>query len=203
MSWGLVAGAGAMIYSSYQSSKDASDSRSDAKEASQAELNFAYEQYDDWKETYGDVESNLASYYNTMTPETYAAQGIEAFETSYAATQEQLKQTWAQRGISEDSGIAMSLNAQNEISAAESRAAIRLDAESQYVQDQANFLSVGMGNSATNTVANALSNNTTTTANAASAATAASGQAFSNAATGVGTAINAAYNYYQPKAATS
>ncbi len=65
-------------YSAYKSSKAAGKAADAQADASAAQLDFAREQYDDWKELYGPIEKNLATYYQGVTPETYAAVGLES-----------------------------------------------------------------------------------------------------------------------------
>jgi hypothetical protein len=203
MSWGLVAVAGATVVTGAMSSKSASSAASSASDASAAQLAFAQQQYADWQETYGPLQNRLASYYSTVTPESYAATGLEAFQSEQQATQERLKQTLVQRGIDPDSGIAMSLDAQSELNAAESRASIRKTAESQYVQDQTNFLSVGMGNSSASLVSNALSSDAATKASIANSASQSAGNAWASAIPALGNAISAGTNYYKTTTANT
>jgi len=114
------------------------------QEANEATLAFEQDRYDEWKSIYGPMEQNLASYYNSLNPETYAAQGIEAFETERSAAMTNVEEMLAQRGITTDSGVSANVAIQDAMGAASTRAGIRADAPRKVIADQTSFLSAGM-----------------------------------------------------------
>ena len=155
VSGAIVAGS---VVSSTMSSRASSKATAAASEASAEQLAFAKQQYQDWQDTYGNIQSNLSEYYNNLTPEYYATQGLQAFQTEHQAAMRQVEQNLAQRGLS-DSALAAGIESQAELDAAESKAAIRAGAEQQVLNAQSNFLSIGMGggSAATGAINQALS----------------------------------------------
>ena len=136
-----VAGATAVSAGlSYKSSKDATDAYSDAQDESIA---FERERYADWKSTYGGVEENLSDYFSNLTPDYYAAQGLEAFQTEQQAALDNVRATLAQRGIA-DSGIAAATEIAFAQEGAERRAEIRAQAPSLAREEQFRFLQAGL-----------------------------------------------------------
>lgn len=114
-------------------------------EQQQKAFDFEQKKYDKWLKTYGDMEENLAKMYKKLTPGAYAARGIEGFEKEFETRMENIRTNLAQRGISLDSGLAIDLEKEAELDAAETRAGIRVAAED-YVRDkQTDFLQVGLG----------------------------------------------------------
>lgn len=154
----------------------------DAQAAHQTELGFAQQQYNDWQEIYGPIQDNLAEYYNNLSPDTYAAQGIQYAEEEFARASEALNQSLAQRGIT-DSGVAASMEMSNQLDLARTRADIRQKAPEVVANQQLGFLSVGMGNDPTNNLQQVHSNN----ANRLSQESYAANDAFAQS---VGTATN-------------
>lgn len=152
-------------------------------------LAFDQERYDDWKETYGDLESNLADYYGNLTPEYYEAMGLESFQQEYETNMTRMRETLAQRGIV-DSGIGASLELQGSLSAAETRAGIRRDSERQVNEDKTSFLQIGLGQNPAQSVSNTLANQAANARNRASSAEVAAGQAVGNAIQVTGTGIS-------------
>lgn len=213
MSWGLVAVAGATVVGSVVSSKSASKAANKAAESNDAatlatleQLDFAKQQYADWQATYGDIQENLSSYYSNLTPEYYAARGLEAFNQEQQASMTRIEQNLAQRGLG-DSPLAASINAQSELNAAESRASIRAGAEDAVSQQRANFLSIGMGSNPSGSVSAAYQNMATVLGNQASQANQyaqnaaiASGQAWGNAVSTIG---KSAADYFNSNPVTS
>lgn len=86
MVWGAIASLGASVVGSVISGKSAKKQAAAAAEADKAELDFAKEQYQDWLDTYGDLQDNLAEYYNNLTPDTLEVQGLEQFELASEST---------------------------------------------------------------------------------------------------------------------
>lgn len=184
--------AGATVVGAVASSVSASKSRKDARRARQTEMQWQQEQYDDWKDVYGPIEQNLASYYENVSPEYYEVQGLEAFEAERAQVETQLAESLAQRGIV-DSGVAASLELQQGFQAAETRAGIRLAAPAQAAAEKLQFLQVGLGQDPSSGLASTLARGTAQSEVSAQQAEAVAGKAVGQAVTAVGTGL-ADYN---------
>lgn len=187
MTWGAVSVAGATLVTGYMANDSAKDAQKSADKQSKRSLNFEREKYQDWQDTYGGLESNLAAYYNQLTPEFYEAQGLEAFQKEQQVATEQIKTSLAQRGI-EDSGIALALEHQTAQAGAEARATIRAEAPSKATEEQRNFLQVGLGLDPGASYSQALSNKATAAQISANTASQQAGQATGQAITAVGKA---------------
>ena len=192
MSWGLVAVGVSALGSAASVSGAKQDSKRAARSANSA-LAFEQQQYDDWKEVYGPMEENLANYYSQVTPEYYAAQGLEAFNEQVQTSQTRMQENFAQRGIDPMSGIAVSMEAQNELANAEQRATIRRDAPRQAIEDQAKFLQIGMGNNPTGGLSDSLNAKSANDQRQSAAAQQAAGQALIATGKTIGRAIDS-YN---------
>lgn len=165
-----------------------------ASAASESELAFNQQRYDDWKEVYGPIQDNLSDYYSNLSPDLYEAQGLEAFNAEFQKAQDDVAASLAQRGIT-DSGLSAQLAQQGAVTAAENRAAIRMDAPAKVAELQSNFLQIGLGQDPSGDIAGTLARNTGTTQNIATQSQIAAGQATGNAITEVGNAAVALANY--------
>ncbi len=186
------------VATGYMGSKSADKATKAQADASEAQIEFEREQYDDWKELYGPIEQNLATYYQGVTPETYAAVGLEDYNEQYQKSVERMNETFAQRGILPSSGIAASTAAQGELAASEARANIRVSAEQQAINDKTNFLQIGMGQNPSNSMSQALGQQAALATQQSNLANQAAGQAWSSAASAIPSAIFAYQN--QPAA---
>jgi hypothetical protein len=188
MSWGMVAVAGATVVGGVMSSNSASKAGKTASKADKAAMAFEQQKYDDWKATYGGVEDNLSKYYNSLTPDFYEAQGLEAFQKEQNIAMEKVKSSLAQRGI-DDSGIAIATEAAMLGQEAEGRAHIRATAPSMAMEEQRGFLQVGLGQNPGSSLSQTLANRAQSANTTAQNANAAAGQAMGTAVTAVGTAL--------------
>ncbi len=159
------------------------DSAKKAERANEDSLGFAQRQYDDWQQVFGPIQENLSEYYSNLSPDTFAAQGIQYAEEEFAKVDERLSQSLAQRGI-QDSGISASLERESAYDLARTSATIRQAAPQAVAQQQLGFLSVGMGNNPDDNLQNTLNSN----ANRANADSNAANAAFGNS-------VNSAVNY--------
>lgn len=166
------------VGSAVASSKAARKANRTSKNAQADQMAFEQEKYDAWNEVYGPIQDNLSSYYQNVSPDYYATMGLEAFEKEYQTSLQRLDESFAQRGIATDSGIAASIEAQGELNAAEQRAGIRRDSERMAAEDKQNFLQVGLGQNPGNSMSSALSNAASNASADARAADQATGQAF-------------------------
>tara|TARA_R110002012_G_scaffold281422_1_gene470487 strand:+ start:1090 stop:1692 length:603 start_codon:yes stop_codon:yes gene_type:complete len=194
MSGVATAIAGSAVLGAVVSSNAAGKATDAASKASQSELAFNQQRYDDWKEVYGPIQDNLSDYYSNLSPDMYEAQGLEAFNAEYQKAQDAVATSLAQRGIT-DSGLSAQLEQQGAVSAAQSRAAIRMDAPAKVAELQSNFLQIGLGQDPSGDMAGTLARNTNTTQNIATQSQMAAGQAAGNAITEVGNAAVALANY--------
>ncbi len=154
----------------------------DASDAAKTELEFAQSQYNDWLDVYGPIQENLSEYYAQLSPDAYAAQGIQYLEEESQRAFDIQAQSLAQRGIT-DSGISVALEREDQFDLAKGRATIRQQAPQSVADQRLNFLSVGQGNSPTNAYQQTLAANTGRTAAEAARANAQFGQS-------VGSAVN-------------
>lgn len=144
-------------YSAHEAGKSADKARDASAAASAAELAFAKQQYADWRGTYGALEKNISQYYNSVSPEYYEAQGLQAFQDEQQAARDSMEVMFAQRGLS-GSGLAERAFIDQDISGAETRAGIRMNAPRAAMQEKQSFLSLGMGNDPSGDVQNVLGN---------------------------------------------
>lgn len=128
-------------------------------EASDAELAFAKERYSDWKAVFGDLQENLANYYENLSPELIEAQGIQAIEQERAVALERIDQQFAQRGIG-TSGLAQQAKTDVNIATAQDRAKVRAEAPMRVAQEQSRFLQIGLGQNPEGSVQQSLARRT-------------------------------------------
>lgn len=181
----VVVGAGISYLGSEKASKR-------SKKASDTQIAFEQEKYDDWQETYGPIEDNLSEYFNNLSPEYYEVQGLEAFEKEKTVAFEQLQESLAQRGIS-DSGIAIDIEKDLALESAQARARIRTEAPAAAASEKMRFLQVGLGQSPDASLSQTLAQRAQTATIESAQASAATGQAIQTAVSTVGTAL-ADYN---------
>lgn len=165
MAWVAVAIGGAAIVGAWsannaaESAANASDRATNAADAaSAAQLAFQQQQYDDWQAVYGPIQDNLSSFYQKLTPETFAASGLQQAQQQYNATQEQFQRSFAQRGIT--TGAQAMMEQQAALSLAQEKAGIRQQAPMQVATAQQGFLNQQVNNPATTGISNALQNQT-------------------------------------------
>ena len=191
MAWAVTAVAGATLVSGYMGSRAADKASDAASDSSDAQLSFEYEKYDDWNETYGPLQDNLANYYNNVTPEYYAAVGVEKFNEEFQVGMKRIDESFAQRGIDPSSGIAGSIKSQAELNAAETRAGIRREAPRQATEDQSRFLQIGMGQNPGSSVSSTLAQKSREQSLTAQNASTAAGNAWGSVVPQVGNVAQA------------
>ena len=136
--------------SSAASAETAAAMRKSAKlqyKATMAQLDFAKQQYNEWQGIFGPIEQNLSSYYKNLSPDSFAALGIQNIEQEYSRSREQLDIALAKRGIT-DSGATVAGMTELEGNRLLGRAQVRAQAPTQVAQMQQGFLSVGLGQQA-------------------------------------------------------
>ena len=136
--------------SSAASAEAAAAMRKSAKlqyKATMEQLNFTKKQYADWQGIFGPIEQNLSSYYKNLSPDSFAALGIQNIEQEYSRSREQLDIALAKRGIT-DSGATVAGMTELEGNRLLGRAQVRAQAPTQVAQMQQGFLSIGLGQKA-------------------------------------------------------
>lgn len=182
-------------------SASASSSASDAAEAqtqaasgaSAAQLAFSKEQYQDWKDTFGDISDNLSNFYKGLDETKFASQGIQNIRTTYATAVKNVDQALAQRGIA---GSGLQAQALTDLASqqAKAEAEVRTNAPFAVAQEKMKFLSLGMGQGA-----NAVSSVNSAYSQQANLATQQSMQntaLASQSAAGIGSSLSSGLNAY-------
>lgn len=188
-----VVGAVSSSSSSKRASSSANAATAASSEASAAQLEFAKEQYADWEKAYGPIQDNLSAYYNSLTPEKYETQSIQAINQSYANANKQITQSLAQRGIA-TSGLAAQAQVDLATKQAQDTATVRATSDQVVANEKMKFLSLGMGQYANTTagIYNAYGNQ----ANLAAQQSSMYSNQAAQAAQGVGTALSSGVNSY-------
>lgn len=159
-----------------------------AEKSAAAELNFAKQQYQDWQDTFGPIERNLADYYNNLTPDYIASVGMQNVELERGKALDRVNQSLAQRGLL-GSGLEAAAIGDIELGAAEQKAQVRSDAPHQVAQQKLGFLSLGYGQNPAGVLQNTLSNRAQSDRGYANSMQQAAGQAVGTAINEVGTAL--------------
>ena len=193
MSWAAVIGGVVSVGGAIMSSKSASKDRRAANNAEQAQLDFAKQQYDDWKAIYGPIEQNLADYYNNITPEYYETVGLEAIEAEYTVVREDLERSMAQRGLT-SSALSTAVETDVGIEEAEAKAQVRRDAPRMAAEDKSRFLQIGKGSDPSSSLSNVLSQRSSCMRSRANQSSAAAGDAAANAINVIGTGLSDYFN---------
>lgn len=180
MVWGAVIGAVGGIASARMSSKAAGNAAAAASEAEMERLEFDKQRYQEWKDTYGGFEKNMAAYYDTLTPEFRMVQGLEAHEKEKDRMLEDVRANLARRGLS-DSGLRTAIETDIAIASSEERARIRANAPMETAREKLAFLQVGLGQDPGSAVSQGLAGRANRLGNASLAASRAAGGAWRDA----------------------
>lgn len=144
----FIAGATLAVgaYSAHEAGNAADDARNSSNAATQLSyenLEFAKEQYTDWKAIYGPVEQNLANFYNELTPDYFEAQGLQNQQQAYQQQQTELADYFAKNNI--ESGVQADIFAKTSMENVRQEAQIRADAPIKTAEAKSSFLSLGLG----------------------------------------------------------
>lgn len=169
-------------------------------QASREQLAFQQQQYADWEAIYGPIQDRLSSYNQSLTPDTFAALGLQGLQQSYTQSKQNIERSLAQRGLSSSGAAAEALTgleSQRMLGAAQ----IRQQAPQQVAAQQSNFLSLGLGlqPALQQGVSNAYGNQAMINMQAAGNAQALQGQYANQAASayaGIGQSIGSGLNTY-------
>ena len=144
-------GAGSSAMASKSASKSASAAQSSADAAaqlqyqtSQDQLEFAKQQYSDWENIFGPIQSHLSNYYQNLHPDTYASLGIQNIEKEYARSSHLLDENLAKRGMTNSGATAQGFS-QLESARMLGRAEAQTNAPMAVAQAQQGFLNAGLG----------------------------------------------------------
>lgn len=188
---GIVAGTGLLgAGMSANASKKAANS---ANAAEMASLGFAKEQYQDWLNIFGPIQTNLSNYYNTLTPDRIEAQGKEAIELERSDWISRIEENFAARGLT---GTAMegSALADVEMQTAMGKARVAATAEDEVANKKLGFLTLGYGQNPSGNLQNVLQQQASSKRSLANTAATNAGTAIGSALSTTGTALSDYYN---------
>jgi len=154
----------------------------------------AQQQYDEWEQTFGSIQENMANYYQAMDPRDFAKFNKATIDDSYQQASESLSKNLAQRGI-QGGGVEAGAMSNLESATALQRGQNQIQSEFAYADAQNKFL--GSGNAQSQAQTNMLNSY-----NPAAIGMGAAGinQAYSNTA-GIGNAYANQSNMYGNQAA--
>lgn len=190
--------AGASLAVGIYGANEAGKSADKATAAGKESLGFEKQKYNEWKAVYGDIQSNLGKYYNTLTPESYAARGVQEFNKSNQLELEKINTTLAQKGLM-TSGTSAAVTLASGLNAAEKKATIRSTADEVVAGEKSRFLQIGLGQNPGASYSQALANQATQANNRAAQDSATAGKAIGTAITTIGTALDDYNNPATPK----
>lgn len=191
-----ILGAVASSSASNSASSAANNATQASSEASAAQLDFSKQQYEDWKNVFGDVQTNLASYYKALTPDTMIAAGTQNIQQEYAKANQQVTQSLAQRGIS-SSGLEAQAMVDLATKEAQDTATLKAQAPQMVANEKMKFLALGLnqGAQAVAGVNSAYGTQATLAANQANMYNQQAAQASQGIGTSLGSGINSYLSY--------
>lgn len=113
-------------------------------EMAKAQVEFQREQYNDWKNIYGDIQANMGDYYKNLDPDKLVALGLENQQREYQAVSTALEKEYAQRGLS-GSGTEEFLKSSSAVQNATAKAVIRSSGDKMVNEEKMKFLGLGLG----------------------------------------------------------
>ena len=134
---------GLSAYQTYDASRRAREAQRSSDSYMQRQLDFEQARQDDWDRTFGNIESNLAQYYESLGPEKIASMGLQKQQQSYEDAKLKLQQSLSQRGLT-GSEFETYAESQIEQNNAYERARIRAGAEGEAASQKAQFLNIGL-----------------------------------------------------------
>lgn len=132
----------ANIYSGWRNSQQAKEASDDARDIAQQNLDMQKAAMERHIAIYGSVEENLAKYYQNLSPQKRAAQGIENYNKKYKLAMDKFKANLVSRGLM-DSGMELETNLMFDLNRAAAENSIVNQAEQSVKQEQMNFLNMG------------------------------------------------------------
>ncbi len=118
-----------------------------SNEISEREIAFQKEQYNDWKDVYGDLQEDVGTYFQNITGDSLTVQKLGDIQTEYQQAQANIDTQLAQRGLS-GSGLAAQAMISNSQVVAGEKARVRSDAERLANEQKMGFIGLGLGQGA-------------------------------------------------------
>lgn len=109
----------------------------------QSSLDTQVEKYNEWKTIYGDLQEDVSTYFKNLTGDSLATKQIQQVQQAYQASQKQMDEQLAQRGLS-GSGAAVQGLIQNSQTMASASANIRANSELEANKQKMGFLNTGL-----------------------------------------------------------
>ncbi len=108
---------------------------------------FIMQSYDEWENTFGNIQENLSTFYNNLTPDTLAASNLEVQAKSHQQQVIALQRKSGQQGFTTPASelLRQDLNVKD----AERRAEIRNKAKYELLEKQESFVNEGVVNKLT------------------------------------------------------
>jgi hypothetical protein len=123
--------------------KNSEASSASATEQARQNLDFQKERYTEWEDIYGDLQSNISKYYKNLGPERVMSLGLQQQQIAHQDTQEKIRRSLTQRGLG-GSKFEAYTQTMADMDNSNRRATIRSKAEEQTVNQQMNFLNIGL-----------------------------------------------------------
>jgi hypothetical protein len=139
---GVVAVAGA--YSTYNASNKASKAANNSELAQTASLMEEQAKQARWEKVYGKTADNLATFYNSLTPEQLTASGMTSISQAFSDNRKRLSTNLAQRGLGGsgiETGNINNMNIDEDLA----KAKLAQDAPLKVAEAQQSFLNSGGG----------------------------------------------------------
>lgn len=183
-----VASSAVSLVGGIKSNKSASKLDKQATAAEQAQLDFAKQQYEDWKGIFGPIQDNLAAYYNNLTPNRIEAQGKQAIELQRDQWLSRIEEDFAARGLT-NSALQGSAVSDVERSTAMAKAEVAATAPEKAAQQKLNFLQIGYGQNPMSNVQSVLNSQASGLRDRATEAQNTAGSALGTGISAFGTAL--------------
>ncbi len=106
-------------------------------------LNYFKQQKADWVDIFGNIENNIAKYFNNLNADDFAAEGVAAQQEEFNKAELEIKTDLARRGI-KDSGISDSILANLNFQNATAKATIEATADDEVAKQQSGFYQLGL-----------------------------------------------------------
>lgn len=122
----------------------ADESAAYAREVADTELSFQREQYDAWKDIYGDLQEDLGTYYKNLNGNNLSAKQIEAIQLESQLAQDTIDTQLSQRGL-QGSGLEAEALMRNTFATSGAKAEARSNADQLANEQKMQFLGLGLG----------------------------------------------------------
>ena len=195
MSFAIIAGTAVAVgainaYQGYEAGKKADKYNKQAMQLNQQQIDFAKQQYEDWKNIYGGIEQNLSNYYDNLSPQLIETQTLQSLQQSYQQQRNEMNQYFAQMGI--ESGVQADLMQELGMQKIRDEATAKVTAPMKAAEAKQSFLNIGLNQkgSAINGIQNAIGNRANLASSFANQETQLANQAYKNAGQTFGIVAN-------------